>query len=103
MVAKKKTPAKKKAASSSKSKNPKEKRDYDKEYARDGKKRIAYRSALNKANREAGTYGNGDGKDRAHVKDVRKGGKAAGKTVAKSAASNKAWRKGKKGYDKKKG
>jgi hypothetical protein len=101
MVAKKKMPAKK--AASSKSKNPKEKRDYDKEYARDQKKRSGYRAALNKKNRDKGTYGNGDKKDESHVSDVRKGGKASGKTVAKSEASNRSWRKGKKGYDKKKG
>lgn len=85
-----------------KSKNPPEKRDYAKEYARDQKKRIAYRSELNKINREkqaAGKTTKGDGKDEAHTKDVRKGGSAAGKTTAKSAASNRAWRKGKKGYD----
>jgi hypothetical protein len=86
-----------------KSKNPASKRDYKKEYARDQKKRTGYRSALNKANRDAGTYGNGDGMDRAHVKDVRKGGSAKGKTVAKKASSNRAWRKGKSGYDRKKG
>lgn len=74
-------------------------RDYKKEYARDQKKRTKYRSELNKANRRAGTYGNGDGLDRAHVKDVRKGGSPSGKTVAKKASTNRAWRKGKKGYD----
>lgn len=30
--------------------------------------RKAYRAALNKANREAGTYGNKDGKDMSHTK-----------------------------------
>ncbi len=85
-----------------KSKNPKEKRDYDKEYARDQKKRSAYRAALNEKNRKKGTYGNGDGKDESHEKDVRKGGSAKGKTVAKKASTNRAWRKGKKGYDRKK-
>lgn len=75
-------------------------RDYKKEYERDQKKRVAYRSALNKANREAGTYGNGDGKDMAHVKDVRKGGAVDGKVVKQAASKNRAWRKGKSGYDK---
>jgi hypothetical protein len=75
-------------------------RDYKKEYERDQKKRTAYRSALNKANREAGTYGNGDGKDMAHVKDVRKGGAVDSKVVKQAASKNRAWRKGKTGYDK---
>ncbi len=75
------------------------KRDYKKEYERDQKKRTAYRAALNKANREAGTYGNGDGKDMAHVKDVRKGGAVDGKVVKQDESKNRAWRKGKKGYD----
>jgi hypothetical protein len=75
------------------------KRNYALEYARDQKKRTGYRAALNKANREAGTYGNGDGKDMAHVKDVRKGGAVGGKMVKQSASANRAWRKGKTGYD----
>jgi hypothetical protein len=83
----------------SKSKNPPSKRDYKKEYARDQKKRSSYRSELNKKNREAGTYGNGDGKDVSHAKAVRKGGSAAGKTSMQPASKNRAWRKGKKGYD----
>lgn len=74
-------------------------RDYKKEYKRDQKKRSGYRAALNAKNRKAGTYGNGDGLDASHVKDVRKGGKASGKTVMKKASTNRAWRKGKKGYD----
>ena len=86
---------------STKSKNPASKRNYKKEYARDQKKRTGYRAALNKANRDAGTYGNGDGKDRSHVTDVRKGGAVSGRTVAKKASTNRGWRKGKKGYDRK--
>jgi hypothetical protein len=82
-----------------KSKNPASKRDYKKEYARDQKKRSSYRAALNKKNRDAGTYGNGDGKDMAHAKAVRKGGSASGKTKPQAASKNRAWRKGKKGYD----
>ena len=44
-----------------KKKKPK-KRDYKKEYAKYGSKpkAIAYRSKLNKYNRDNGTYGNGD-------------------------------------------
>lgn len=85
-----------------KSKNPASKRDYKKEYARDQKKRSAYRSELGKINRakqKAGTAHVGDGKDEAHVKDVRKGGAVGGKTVTQKASTNKGWRKGKKGYD----
>lgn len=85
-----------------KSKNPPAKRDYKKEYERDQKKRIKYRSELNRINREkqaAGLTKKGDGKDEAHSKDVRKGGSAAGKTKAVPASKNRAWRKGKKGYD----
>lgn len=86
----------------SKSRNPKEKRDYDKEYARDQKKRSAYRTELGKRQRELekqGKASKGDGKDNAHVKDVRKGGAKSGATVSKPASSNRAWRRGKKGYD----
>lgn len=38
---------------------------YNKEYHK-SKSRKKYRSTLNKANRKAGTYGNGDGKDMSH-------------------------------------
>lgn len=87
-----------------KSKNPKEKRDYDKEYKRDQSStaRKKYRAALQRKNREnqrAGKTSKGDGKDESHAKDVRKGGKAGGRTVPKKASSNRSWRKGKKGYD----
>jgi hypothetical protein len=45
----------------------KRKREYDKEYhATTERKR--YRAELNKANREAGTYGNKDGVDMSHSK-----------------------------------
>ena len=95
--------ATKKAKPKAKSKNPASKRDYKKEYARDQKKRSGYRSELGKKQRELekeGKASKGDGKDNSHVKDVRKGGAASGKTVAKKASTNRAWRKGKKGYDK---
>lgn len=45
----------------------KKKLAYDKKY-QDTPKRIKYRVELNKANRDAGTYGNGDGKDMSHTK-----------------------------------
>jgi hypothetical protein len=40
---------------------------YDKKY-QDNPKRVKYRQALNKANRDAGTYGNGDNLDMSHTK-----------------------------------
>ena len=43
------------------------KRKYDKEYHQT-EERKKYRAKLNKANRDAGTYGNGDGKDMSHTK-----------------------------------
>lgn len=44
------------------------KRAYDKKYASTDRQK-KYRAELNKANRDAGTYGNGDGKDMSHKKD----------------------------------
>jgi hypothetical protein len=41
-----------------------------------------YRESLNKANRQDGTYGNGDGKDKSHTK--------SGKLVSEKASSNRA-------------
>ena len=41
--------------------------DYDKEY-QSSEERKRYRVRLNKKNREAGTYGNKDGKDASHTK-----------------------------------
>lgn len=43
------------------------KRKYDKEY-HSTEERKKYRAELNKANRQDGTYGNGDGKDKSHTK-----------------------------------
>jgi hypothetical protein len=48
----------------------KKKLAYDKKYQAT-KERKDYRVELNKANREAGTYGNGDGKDMSHTKSGR--------------------------------
>lgn len=56
----------------------KKKRDYDKNYHQSPRAR-KYRAALNKANRKAGTYGNGDGKDMAHS--------ASGKYLRKQSQS----------------
>lgn len=55
--------------------------------------RKKYRVRLNKANRQAGTYGNGDGKDMSHTK--------SGKLVKESQAANRA-RNGKDGNSSKK-
>lgn len=59
----------------------KKKLAYDKKYQAT-EKRKNYRVELNKANREAGTYGNGDGKDMSHTK--------AGKVVKENMKSNRA-------------
>jgi len=45
----------------------KKKADYDKKYHAT-EERKQYRAELNKANRSAGTYGNGDNKDASHTK-----------------------------------
>jgi hypothetical protein len=55
--------------------------------------RKKYRVKLNKANRQAGTYGNGDGKDMSHTK--------SGKLVKESQSTNRA-RQGKDGKSTKK-
>jgi len=54
---------------------------YDKAYSAT-EERKKYRAALNKANRKAGTYGNGDGKDISHTK--------TGKLVLESQKTNRA-------------
>lgn len=57
----------------------KKKDAYNKKYHQ-SPKRKKYRAALNKANRKAGTYGNGDGKDVSHTK--------GGGTTSESQSSN---------------
>lgn len=54
---------------------------YNKEY-HSSEERNKYRSDLNQANRKAGTYGNGDGKDMSHTK--------SGKLVKEKQSSNRA-------------
>jgi len=54
---------------------------YNKEYHSDPT-RVNYREDLNRANRKAHTYGNGDGKDMSHTK--------AGKLVKESRSTNRA-------------
>jgi hypothetical protein len=57
------------------------KKAYDKEYSA-SEERKKYRVQLNKANRNSGTYGNGDGKDMSHTK--------SGKLVLESQKKNRA-------------
>tara|TARA_R110001592_G_scaffold354234_1_gene653749 strand:+ start:29 stop:328 length:300 start_codon:yes stop_codon:yes gene_type:complete len=54
---------------------------YNKKY-HGSPERIKYRQELNKKNREDGTYGNGDGKDKSHTK--------SGRLVSESQSSNRA-------------
>lgn len=64
-------------------------RDYSKEKGyQSTEKRKKYRAALNKANRKAGTYGNGDKKDMSHTK--------SGKLVKEKQSKNRARNRGKK-------
>lgn len=65
----------------------KKKIEYDTKYHATPKRR-KYRAFLNKKNREAGTYGNGDGKDVSHKKD--------GGTVMEDQSANRARNRGKK-------
>jgi hypothetical protein len=63
-------------------KNPasyKKKLEYDKRRNKQAKQK-KYRASLNKANRQAGTYGNGDGYDMSHT--------SSGRLVKKKAAAN---------------
>ena len=55
-------------------------RDYAKEYREYQVKRKKYRTALNKKNRDAGTYGNKDQKDVSHTK--------SGRTVSEPESKN---------------
>jgi hypothetical protein len=59
----------------------KKKNEYNKEY-HSSKERNEYRAKLNVANKRAGTYGNGDGKDMSHTK--------AGKLIKEKQSTNRA-------------
>jgi len=64
-------------------------RDYSKEKEdRSSAERKKYRALLNKANRKAGTYANGDGLDMSHTK--------SGKLVKEKQSKNRARNRGKK-------
>ena len=68
------------------------KNEYNSEYHATSERK-QYRAKLNKANRNAGTYGNGDSKDMSHGKD--------GKLRAEKQSNNRA-RNGKNGKSSKK-
>ena len=70
----------------------KKKSKYDTAYGKSAKRR-KYRSALNKANRKAGTYGNGDGKDMSHTKSGRLVKEPASKNRARNGANGKSTKK----------
>ena len=65
----------------------KKKRDYKKEYLKfqSGGKAKKYRAALNKINRDKGTYGNGDGLEEAHYST---GGKTRPQAQSINRANN---------------
>ena len=70
--------------------NPKayqKKKEYDTEY-HSTEERKKYRAELNKKNRQAGKYGNGDGMDASHTK--------SGRIVWEKQSLNRARNKGKK-------
>lgn len=68
----------------------KKKRNYKKEYKNyhSSTKAKKQRARNNKANRDAGTYGNGDGKDIAHSKPG-----ARGKTSKQSPSKNRSFQR----------
>ncbi len=66
----------------SKNKKSRDKKNaYNKEYHATPERR-KYRAELNQANRDAGTYGNKDGKDKSHTK--------SGKLVSEKQSTNRA-------------
>lgn len=70
-----------------------EKKDaYNKEYHKK-KSRRKYRSALNKANRKAGSYGDGDGKDLSHTKSGKLVKEAQSKNRARNGKNKKSTKK----------
>lgn len=90
-MATKKVPSRRNGlAGKGKSKSSAKKKAYDTKY-HSTTKRKKYRAELNKANRKAGTYGNGDKMDMSHTKK--------GKLVKESQSKNRA--RNKKGKSKK--
>ncbi len=91
IMATKKVPSRRnKLAGKGKSKSSAKKKAYDTKY-HSTTKRKKYRAELNRANKKAGTYGNGDGLDMSHTKK--------GKLVKEKASTNRA--RNKKGKSKK--
>lgn len=68
------------------------KKAYDKKY-HSTTERKKYRAELNKANRKAGTYGNGDGKDMSHKKGGGLVKEPASKNRARNGSSGKSTKK----------
>jgi hypothetical protein len=68
------------------------KRAYDKKYAATEKQK-KYRAELNRANRKAGTYGNGDGKDMSHKKDGKMSLEHQSKNRARNGQNGKSTKK----------
>lgn len=68
------------------------KRAYDKKYNA-SKEKINYRAELNQANRDAGTYGNGDKKDMSHTKDGRMVKEAQSKNRGRNGQNGKSTKK----------
>lgn len=64
------------------------KKEYDSKY-QSSPERKKYRAKLNKANREAGTYGNGDGKDMSHDSKGRVKKEAQSKNRARNGKGGK--------------
>ena len=79
-------------------------RDYKKEYADyhsspEQRKKRSERNKARRAAEKAGKVNKGDGKEVDHKKPMRKGGTNSDGTRVINKAKNRAWRKGKKGYD----
>ena len=70
----------------------KKKNEYNSEY-HSTEERKAYRAGLNKANRDAKTYGNKDGKDMSHTKSGKLVREAAGKNRARNGKDGKSSKK----------
>lgn len=75
--------------------NSKTGRDYSKEKSyQSSPERIKYRTELNRKNREAGTYGNKDGKDMSHTKSGKMVKEAQSKNRARNGRNGKSTKKG---------
>lgn len=70
----------------------KKKLEYDKKYQA-SEKRKKYRAELNKANRENGTYGNGDGLDMSHTKSGKMVKEKMGKNRGRNGQNGKSSKK----------